>query len=269
MTEKPLAGKRAVITRAPDQARELTRILESLGAEVISLPMVEFSPPEDWSCVDEALRALSGFDAILFLSTNAVRYVFMRCRELGITCEALRSQEYLIAAIGPGTARAIEDEGLNVTYVAKGQGGAAVVKELAGSLAGRKVLLPRSDRADDRVANVLRDAGAHVTEIVAYRTAVPKSFDSAIITQLSRGEADVVVFASPSAFHNFVETLGEKSFAALSNRVQFAAIGPTTARTLRDAGVSVAMEAHESSAAAIADSIAKYYQRRHIAARPA
>lgn len=269
MAERPLAGKRVVITRAPDQAQELTRVLESLGAEILALPMVEFAPPENWSRLDEALRGLSGFEAILFLSTNAVRYVFARCRELGIRCEALLPSQCLVAAVGPGTARAIEDEGLRVTYVAKDQGGLALVTELAGSLTGRNVLLPRSDRGDDRIGKALREAGARLTEVVAYRTAAPKSFDPPVLDRLSRGEADVVVFASPSAFHNFAETLGEKWFGALSNRVQFATIGPTTARALRDAGVSVAMEAQESSAAAVADSIAKFYQRRQIAARPA
>lgn len=268
MAEKPLAGKRIVITRAPDQSGDLTRMLESLDAEVLALPMVEFAPPEDWTRVDEALRGLSRFEAILFLSTNAVRYVFSRCRELGIQLDELRRSPCLIAAVGPTTARAIESEGLSVTYVAKDQGGQALARELAGSLAGRNVLLPRSDRGDDRVGKALQESGARVTEVVAYRTAAPKLFDSAIMTQLSHGDADVVVFASPSAFHNFVEALGKKSFAALSNRAQFAAIGPTTARTLRDAGVTVAMEAQESSAASIADSIAKFYQRRQIAARP-
>jgi uroporphyrinogen III methyltransferase/synthase len=269
MADQPLAGKRVVITRTPDQARELTRILESLGAEVLALPMVEFAPPESWTRVDEALRSLSGFEAILFLSTNAVRYVFARCRELGITCEALQSPNCLIAAVGPGTARAIEDQGFHVTYVAKDQGGQALAREMAGSLAGRSVLLPRSNRGDDRIGNALRESGARVTEVVAYRTIVPKSFDPAVLDRLSRGEADVVVFASPSAFHNLVDTLGEQSFTVLSNHVQFAAIGPTTARALRDAGVAVAMETQESSAAGIADSIAKYYKRRQIAARPA
>ncbi|HYL67810.1 MAG TPA: uroporphyrinogen-III synthase, partial [Candidatus Limnocylindria bacterium] len=79
MDSKPLTGRRVVLTRAPKHAREMVRALEGLGAEVLLLPTVEFAPPEDWRELDDALQKLSGFDAILFLSRNAVRYVFGRC----------------------------------------------------------------------------------------------------------------------------------------------------------------------------------------------
>ena len=83
--EKPLAGKRIVVTRAPEQSHELVHALEHLGAEVLSLPMVSFAPPEDWQELDERLRRLDLFDAILFLSQNAVRSIFDRVRPTGHT----------------------------------------------------------------------------------------------------------------------------------------------------------------------------------------
>jgi uroporphyrinogen-III synthase len=127
------------------------------------------------------------------------------------------------------------------------------------------VLLPRSDRADERLPNLLRETGAQVTDVVAYRTAVPESLDAGIVDRVHRGEVDAIVFASPSAYHNLSDAMGAPRLADLSSRVDFAAIGPTTARALREAAARVTIEANESSAAGLADAIAKHYQRQILA----
>ena len=262
---QPLAGKRIVVTRAPEQAGELIRELERLGGEILILPTVMFVPPEDWRELDEQLRHLDAFDALLFLSKNAVRYILQRSRELGIKCEAIHSHNRLIAAVGPATAQAAADEGVQVDYVAKNHTGESLAKELRESLRGRSVLVPRSDRGDDRLLSMLREAGARVTEVVAYRTAAPKTLDTRIVSHIQRAEVDAIVFASPSAYHNLSDAMGAKRLAKLSSRVDFAAIGPTTARALREAAARVAIEANESSAAGLADAIAKHYQRQVLA----
>jgi uroporphyrinogen III methyltransferase / synthase len=260
MGSTPLAGKRIVITRAPEQAQELRQALESLGAEVLLLPTVAFAPPEDFRELDDALGKLSGFDAILFLSRNAVRYVFERYRDLGIKCW-LDSPKRLIAAVGAGTAEAAASRGWQVDYIAKNQSGEALVRELCDRIAGRNVLLPRSDRGDARLSNALREAGAHVTEVIAYRTVVPEAMDSAMVARVQRAEVDAILFASPSAFSNFSDSMNGADAAELSTRVKFVAIGPTTARAMRDAGVRVEIEAAEPSAAGLAIAIAEHFMR--------
>jgi uroporphyrinogen-III synthase len=269
MDKKPLAGKRVVVTRAPEQATEMIRALESLGAEVLLLPMVEFAPPDDWRELDDALRRLSSFDAILFLSRNAVRYIFKRCRDLGIKYEALPSGKCMIAAVGQGTAEAITSEDLRVDYVAKNQTGDALVKELGDRVAMKRVLLPRSDRGDERLSKALRAAGANLTEVTAYRTTTPESMEPGLLASVRSGDVDAVIFASPSAFQTFSDCVGEKAAANLSTRVQFAAIGPTTANAIRSAGACVEIEAGEPSAIGLANAIANYYQREAARVRPA
>ncbi|MGD0955725.1 MAG: uroporphyrinogen-III synthase [Candidatus Acidiferrales bacterium] len=268
-SEKPLAGKRIVVTRAPEQARELTRALESLGAQVILFPTVCFAPPEDWHKLDEQLRHLDLFEAILFLSKNAVRYIFDRCAELGIKCEMVESSNRFIAAVGPATAQALTEKGLRVDCVAKNYTGESLVRELRESLAGRRVLLPRSDRGDDRVPDALREIGASVTEVIAYRTVAPAALDPTILARVRGGEVDAVVFASPSAFRNLRDSVGRAEIAQLSARIQFVAIGPTTSRAIRESGSRVAIEADETSAVGLAAALAKNYRQDSSAARPA
>jgi uroporphyrinogen-III synthase len=152
-----------------------------------------------------------------------------------------------------------------VDYTAREHGGEGLARELQASLKNSRVLLPRSDRADDRLPNLLRENGARVTEVIAYRTAVPKTLDAKILDRIRGADVDTIVFASPSAFHNLSDVIGAKSLAEGSSRVDFAAIGPTTARALRDGGARVAIEANESSAAGLADAIAKHYQRQVLA----
>jgi uroporphyrinogen III methyltransferase/synthase len=254
------------VTRAPEQAQELVRELERVGAEVIILPTVSFAPPADWKPLDSAIGALAGFDWILLTSQNAVRYFAQRCHELKLDPKSLQRPRPLVAAVGAATAKAATEAGFRVDYTAAKQTGESLVEELVvelwGSIGDRSVLLPRSDRADERLPRALQEAGARVTEVVAYRTAAPESLDAGIVDRVRRAEVDAIVFASPSAYDNLADVVGAESLAELSARMEFAAIGPTTARALREGGARVAIESNEPSAAGLADSIAKYYQRQ-------
>jgi uroporphyrinogen III methyltransferase/synthase len=265
--DKTLAGKRIVVTRAADQAQDLIRALESLGAEVLPFPTVLFVPPEDLRELDKQLAKLKGFEAILFFSKNAVRYFSRVLSELGIKCYADGSSNRLIAAVGPGTAREAEANGFHVDIVASEHTGRGLVRELGDRIKGRKVLIPRGDLADDTVPDELRAAGARVTQVVVYRNVAPEKTDPAVAAQILHGDADAVIFASPSAFHNFSKILGGADLLRLSARTQFAAIGPTTARALRDAGIRVEIKAAEASPAGLADALVKYFQRSSIAGK--
>jgi uroporphyrinogen III methyltransferase / synthase len=266
--DKPLEGKRIVVTRAPEQAQDLIHSLEALGAEVLLFPTVQFVPPEDWRELDEQLSKLYFFQAILFLSKNAVHYFFRRFRDLGIKCYADGSSDRLIAAVGPGTAREAEANGFHVDIVASEHTGHGLARELGDSIKGRNVLIPRGDLADDAVPDELRAAGARVTQVVVYRSVAPEKTDPAIAAQILHGDADAVIFASPSAFHHFSKILGDADLLRLSARTHFAAIGPTTARALRDAGIRVEIEAAEASSVGLADALVKYFQRSSVAGRP-
>ncbi len=238
-----------------------------MGAEVLLLPTVSFGPPGDWTALDSALRKIAEFDWLLFTSENAVRFFCGRCREVGIRPEELASSKIKVGAVGPATAKAAEHEGMRVEYTAKEHSGEGLVNELRAELRGKKVLLPRSDRADDRLPKALRNAGAIVDEAVAYRTMPPTEFDANVMAQLRQAEVDAIVFASPSAFNNLCDALSAAELAELSVHIEFAAIGPTTARALRGSGVTVGIETKESTSVGLATAIANHYQSRSSAMR--
>ena len=251
---KPLAGKRIVVTRAREQAGELTRVLEQFGAQVILLPAVAFAPPQDSGPLDRALLELRRFGWVLFTSQNAVRFTIMRLKQLGLA-PAVQS----VAAVGPATAETARQEGFHVDYVANQHTAHSLALELQDSIASSNVLLPRSDRSDPELAAALRASGASVTDVVAYRTIAPEDVDPAVLEQVRAADFDVAIFSSPSAFQNTDALLGVGTLMSLAERARYAAIGPTTAKAMLTAGVRVHIEAEEASTAGLAEAIAKYF----------
>ncbi|HWG57937.1 MAG TPA: uroporphyrinogen-III synthase [Candidatus Acidoferrales bacterium] len=262
---KPLEGKRIVVTRAAGQESGLAGALESLGAQVLLLPVIRFAPPENWRDLDAALDAMAAFDWILFTSRNAVRFFLDRARERNISIA--RAARPKIGAVGPATAQTARAEGLQVDYIAKDHTGESLGRELAQVLRGASVLLPRSNRAGAELPDALRAAGARVTETISYRTAAPEALDPDVSARVRDAKVDAVVFASPSAYQNLAAFFGSAELAALSARIAFAAIGPVTAKAMRDAGARVEIEAADPSAQGVAEAIAAHYSSR-AQARP-
>jgi uroporphyrinogen III methyltransferase / synthase len=254
----PLAGKRIVITRAAEQADSLCRELQTRHAVPILFPLIGFAPPDDFTPLDCALRDLSQFDWLFVTSQNVLRALLERSAALALSLSEAASG-LRVAAVGPTTANAAKDAGLSVTHVAANQSGLALAEELEAELLGCHVFLPRSDRANPDLPEALRRFGVEVTEVIAYRTVRPEDPDPITLAQLSNGEVDAVLFFSPSAVQHLKELLGEPQFRALQEKAIFAAIGPVTARSLRDARVERIVSASETSASAVVGVLEEFF----------
>ncbi|HEV2616213.1 MAG TPA: uroporphyrinogen-III synthase [Candidatus Acidoferrales bacterium] len=278
-----LSGKRIVITRAPGQGEDLRAELRLAGAHVIELPCVEFRELQETNDLDQAIGTLGDYAWLLFTSQNAARFFARRARALGFDLAKLPKQHPRVAAIGPATAEAARAEGFPVDFVPDAGTGRSFagnfkdcVRSVAGmevknpvvgfvrGTAGMKVLLPRSDLAlRDRGAadwmEVLRDAGAEVTAVAAYRTCMPESLAGSHLERIRRERTDCFIFASPSAFENFAKSIGLDDLRRFASTSAFAAIGPTTASAIRAAGVRCAIESTEPNAKSLTNAIAKYF----------
>jgi uroporphyrinogen-III synthase len=265
--DKPLEGRRVVVTRAADQAGELAARLATLGAEVLLLPLVEFAPPADTAPLDRALAELDGYDWLFLTSQNVVRYLARRAQSSAVDLASALGpgkERPRIAAVGKMTAQAAQAEGWRVDRVASGRNGEAMVAELAGQLAGARVLLPRSDLAPAELPRALAAVGALPVDVVAYRTLTPATLDPGILDRIEQGGIDVVTFASPSAFRALAERLSQAAFRQMTATARLAAIGPTTAAAIREAGCAVAIEAQVPTAAGLVAAIAAYYAQNPV-----
>lgn len=260
MIGSPLAEKIVVVTRAAMQSHELYEELNARGAIVKLLPLVSFVPPENYDALDAALSSIESFDWILFTSANAVQAVERRGEELARDLKrAVKLPR--AAAVGPVTSTAAEEAGFSVEYVAVDHSGAGLAREVGEELRGRKVLLPRSDRANSDLPLALRRCGALVTEVVAYRTVPPSNVDREKLEESLRNGVDSILFYSPSAVQNFLELLGRERLGTLQGRVLMVAIGPTTANALSAAGVQRIARAADTTTKAIVEALEGHLAR--------
>ena len=253
-----LDGKRIVITRAAAQSEALSREFTGHGAISIVLPLVSFAEPEDFAPMDKAIVQLERFDWMILTSAQAVRAVVARSKNLGRPLIGTESK-VRIAAVGPVTAQAAKHAGLPVEYVANIHNSVALSDELGERLRERKVFLPRSDRATPDMPVALRRHGAHVTEAIAYRTLRPSEIDKSNLSRIAAGEADAVLFFSPTAVQHFEELLGRRRLSTLEHRLAITAAGPVTARALREAGVGRMVVAADTTTQAVVETLEKYF----------
>lgn len=238
--DRPLFGRRIVVTRSREQAGELVDLLEERGAEAIQAPTIRIAAPEDMDALDRACREAPGYAWIVFTSANGVDS-FMRRLLAGGDIRDLKGVR--LCAIGPSTAERLARYGLRVDLTPEESRSEAVVDALrgAGPLKGLRFLLPRADIAREILADELRDAGAEVSEVVAYRTLLAggeRDSDRDIYRMLLDREIDAVTFTSASTVKNFAKILGEEQAADLLNTTVVASIGPVTAEAAQQLGIS-------------------------------
>lgn len=254
-----LAGKRVVVTRAMAQAVELLKALQYAGAIPILLPVIRILPPENFLQLDAMLRNLNNFDWILFTSQNAVRVVEERLEVFGGESRQGIS-ELLAGAVGETTASEAAHAGFNVAHVASKPLGTALVEELGGRLHGKRILLPRSDRANPDMTVALEKFGAETTEIIAYRTVSESVADGDAV--LKAMGADAVLFFSPSAVEGFDSVCGVGKLREFAARGIVLASGPVTLSALEAAGITTAVAAKEPSVARIIEALANSFAMR-------
>ncbi len=232
---RPLFGRRIVVTRAREQASDLVSALHDLGAETVELPVIEIGEPADGgAALLAAARRAGGYDWLVFSSVNAVDRFFAALGQVGSDTRTLGGVS--VAAIGPGTAAALEAHGVGADLVPARFVAEALV-EAFPSGEGR-ILLPRAAVARDALPDGLAANGWTVDVVEAYRTRLGEP-SAAALDALSR--ADAVTFTSSSTVANFLEVTGD-----LRRPPVIACIGPVTAATARNAGldVTVVAEAH-------------------------
>lgn len=258
-----LSGKRIVITRPVQLTGPLTEALRARGAEPILLPVVRIEPPLDFHQLDDAIRELhqKKFEWIIFGSQNAVHAMTERAAQIGLDLrEVIPSLR--VAAVGRATAAAAQEAGFRVTLVGKGTG-ADLIAELAPKMHAKHVFLPRSDRAGAAHFAQLHLAGAHVREVVAYRTVCSETLDPACVT--ASGDADAILFFSPSAVHAFVALVEHGVLPPIPDSTGIGAIGPVTKENLlKEAKLRCDFEAEEPSIDQVISALESFLQKGRV-----
>ena len=235
LEDRPLHGKRVVVTRARAQASGLAATLAALGAEVVELPAIRIEPRIDTAEVRDAVAALHSYALVCLTSPNGVRLLFEAMQASGRDARALANAQ--VAAIGPGTAAALRERGVIADLVPERFVAEALVEALAAvPVEGRPVLVARAAEAREVLPDALRERGAEVDVVALYETVREDPAQEAVDAAM---EADYVTFTSSSTVRNFLEVTGGR----LPESARVVSIGPVTSDAVRDAGFEADVEA--------------------------
>lgn len=248
---RPLFGRRVVVTRAKAQVGGLANLLSSEGAEVVSASTIAVVDPADGgAALRTAAQRVGSYDWVVLTSVNGAT------RFADAVSDARRLAGVSLAAIGPGTAAALEEAKLTADLVPERHVAESLlevfpVPPAPGAAQGSgRVLLPRAEIARDVLPEGLEQMGWDVDIVDAYRTE-PVVPDDA---QRDRIEgADAVMFASSSAVKNWVAAMGDSVPPVV------AAIGPITAATARELGLDVMVEPSESTLVAFVEALCGHF----------
>lgn len=258
--ERPLEGRTIVITRARAQAQRFAQLLEAAGARVLQAPTIVIEPPASWELLDTALGSLDSFTWVVFTSVNGVAMVDRRLSARGLAWAAIARKR--VAAIGPATAEALAEHGVRVELVPTEYRAEALVEALRRLVGpADRVLLPRAKETRDVLVVELRRLGVTVTEVPAYQTRRIEDGVVRLREALASGSVDAVTFTSSSTARNFAEQFSDNERSAWRGRIAVASIGPITAATAAEYGLSTDVMPSEYTIPALARALADYFAR--------
>jgi uroporphyrinogen III methyltransferase/synthase len=255
---RPLSGRKIIVTRTAEQAGEFSNMLTVLGATVFECPTIKIVEPDSWQELDSAILKLSSIDWVVFTSANAVRFFFERLATLGFDSRSFDSCK--VCAVGPKTAEAVKLYGIRPDLIPTEYKAEGIIAEFSKlNITGKSILFPRADLAREVIPTQLQQMGANVLTPVAYRNVLPDRLCPEALFALEKRCIDCITFTSSSTVLNMSRLLGADLLADMLKGVVVASIGPVTSKTCRDLGLKVDIEPQEYTLAALTDAIGKHF----------
>ena len=254
--QKPLFGRKILVTRARAQSANFVSKLVSQGAMVLTSPMIEIVPIAQNLELDQAIDGLSDYNWVVFTSTNSVNIFFQKLREKGKDSRSFGHVK--ICAVGEKTTQALHQIGIFPDFVPSESLESVIAKEIK-DVAHQKILMPRSRIGRPELLNSLRKRQAVVDDILIYDTVEVRGGEqNEILEKLKGGDIDMVTFTSSSTAENFFNILDEPQ-SAMRN-VRIAVIGQSTARTVMMHGLKCDIIADQPLIENLTDNIVEFYR---------
>ena len=256
---KPLFGKTFIVTRTREQASELSGRLIAQGAAVIEIPTIQIVDPPSFSAVDRSIKKLREhyYHWVIFTSANGVERYFARISVKGFDSRICAQAR--IAVIGPGTADALKRHGLSADLIPSDYRAEGILAEI-GEVRGQNILIARARDARDILPETLLTSANSVEVTAVYETVLPPGSMALLHETLKEESVDMVTFTSSSTASNF-HTLLDGKFSP--GAIKCASIGPVTAKTGRELGFDVAVEAGTYTIDGLVQGIMDYFRAKN------
>ena len=257
--QKPLFGKKILVTRSRAQASVLSRKIEDLGGEAVEFPTIKINKLDDYFEIDKAIGEIEKYKWMIFTSVNGVKYFFERLNELNLDIRILKNIK--LCAIGPATAEVLMERGLIVEYIPSEYRAESIVQLLKDKVQkGDDILLPRADLARKVLETELTKLGAIVNNIDIYKTELPDNSSDELRSLLKNKKIDMMTFTSSSTAKNFVKLLGEENLDLIKD-IETASIGAITSDTAQALGIEIDIQAKEYTIDGLVNAVLNHFKK--------
>ena len=254
--KKPLFGRRILVTRAREQLSELSAGLEKLGASCVEVPAIKIALPDSYEPLQNVLAKLTGYDWVIFTSTNGVKHFFQYLYSQKKDSRALAEQK--ICAIGVKTAEELLKFGIRADIVPAEFRAEGIIEALKDKISDKtKILIPRALIARDILPDKLREIGAKVDVVPVYKTVAGSEENQQVQKMLAEGSLDMITFTSSSTVTNFLKAIGPAK--QYLSKLKIACIGPVTAATCLENGLEPEIIAGKYTVKDLIEAIKDYY----------
>ena len=264
----PLKNQTVLVTRTNDKSCHLKKGLESHGADVISHPVIEILPLEDFSDLDRQIAHFERFGSVVFVSSNGVTHFFNRATNLpdhsvGFIAIGEATAERIRDALGLAGRKPVGFAEVKTPSRSNSESLADFIINEDANFTGAKAsyLIVRADRGSNVLAERLTQSNIAFEEVVAYRSCDLKQADPQVLSLIAQGKIDWITLTSSaiakSAFNLFGEAI-EQGRKLNSQSCKIASISPTTTQSARDCGLAVDTEAKTFDFSGLVDAIKDY-----------
>ena len=212
-----LAGRTVLVTRPQQQAVALAQAIRAAGGTVFEFPAldIEAVPVEALSA---SLAQLASADIAIFISPSAAQFGMAAIRAAGSLLPATG-----VFAVGPGTARALREQGVRQVITPPGQDSEALLAlPQLQDVAGKRVVVVRGVGGRALLADTLRARGAEVRFMECYRRKCPQADATPLLARWQAGGIDAVTVTSAETLRNLAALLGEAGAPLLAATPLFA-----------------------------------------------
>ena len=226
-----------IVTRPEAQAAGWVQRLGALGLQAQALPLIGVAALDDRRPVQAAWGHLADQALVVFVSANAVRHFFAAAPRLAVWPAGV-----IAGSTGPGTSAALRDAGVPAAQLAEPAADAATFdsEALWAQLRdrpwnGQRAIVVRGEEGRDWLAQTLREHGAEVGFVAAYRR-IPPVLDEGAAQLLAAAQAQPAdhlwLFSSSEALGH-LHTLAPSADWSASRAL---ASHPRIVQTAREAG---------------------------------
>jgi uroporphyrinogen-III synthase len=268
--ERSLRGRTIVVTRPREQAEETVEAIEKRGGKPYLFPTIEIHGTADLSATKVFFKALADkkVDYVILMSINGVQHLLNAAERLGVKDEIKKNlKDTTTIAVGPKTANELQKNGIHVDLIPLQYTSEGILQCLQQRhVSGKTIYIPRTSEAPPDLTEKLRKMGNRVEEIYVYQSQLPsdRGLAEKFVKDLAEEKVDAVVFSSSLGVKNFFEMLKQlipekKLRKLIEQKTAVVAIGPTTAKTLAEAGVKVDVMPNKSTLDDTLDALVNYW----------